>query len=135
MSRALSTLALTLLGSTVLATGASALPTCAQLGTNPAWGLAGNPQVQSLTVALTAASGPNAAYCQINFTYSGESGPSAGYFTGQSEQIKVRVGLPLNSADGGTGGVEGAWTGKQRDNGGGGYAGSVGAVTASTNIG
>ena len=54
---------------------------------------------------------------------------------GQSEQIKIRIGLPLSDADGGTGGLKGAWNGKNRDLGGGGYAGSVGAVTSSTNLG
>ena len=60
---------------------------------------------------------------------------AAGYRVGQSEQIKIRIGLPLNIADGGTGGVQGAWNGKNRDLGGGGYAGAVGGVTSSTNRG
>ena len=97
--------------------------------------LAGNPQIGSLTAQLVPATATNAAYCQVNFTFSGESGPSAGYRPGQSEQIRIRVGLPLNSRDGGTGGVEGAWNGKNRDLGGGGYAGGVGGVTSSTNRG
>jgi feruloyl esterase len=110
-------------------------PTCAELGTNPAYDLAGNPQISNLSVQLEPATPVSAAYCQVNFTFSGESGPEAGYLAGQNEQIRIRVGLPLNSRDGGTGGLEGAWTGRNRDLGGGGYAGAVGGVTSSTNRG
>ena len=69
--------------------------------------------------------------------HSGESGPSAGYLSGQSEQIKIRVGLPPNSVDMTNPIAAGAvsWNGKNRDLGGGGYAGAVGAVTSSTNLG
>src|SRR5262245_1314095 len=101
-------------------------PTCTQLGTNPAYRLAGNNQISGLTAAIIPASGVNAAYCQIDFTLSTEGGRSAGYQSGQIEQIKIRVGLPLSVADGGSGGVQGAWDGKNRDLGGGGYAGNVG---------
>lgn len=118
----------------VMPAAAMALPTCLQLGTDPAYGLAGNPQISALTAVLTPAAGTNAAYCQVNFTVSTEGGPSAGYRVGQNEQIKVRVGLPLSAADGGTGGLQGAWNGKNRDLGGGGYAGGVGGVTSSTNL-
>src|SRR6266581_3014520 len=114
---------------------AVALPTCADLATNPAYGLAGNPQVSGLTAALQPASGPSTPYCRVDFTFSGESGPAAGYLPGQSQQLKIRVGLPLSAADAGAGGVQGAWNGKNRDLGGGGYAGQVGGVTSSTNLG
>ena len=114
---------------------ASALPSCAQLQTDPTNGLAGNPKISNLTAAVQAAAGGNSAYCRVDFVYSGESGPSAGYRDGQSERITLRVGLPLNSVDGGTGGVQGAWNGRNRDIGGGGFAGAVGGVTASTNLG
>jgi Tannase and feruloyl esterase len=119
------------------ATAASASPTCVELGTNPAYGLAGNPEISGLTAALQPASGPNKPYCKVDFTFSGESGPSAGYRAGQSQQIKIRVGLPLNSADMTNPTAAGAipWNGKNRDLGGGGYAGQVGAVTSSTNLG
>jgi hypothetical protein len=43
--------------------------------------------------------------------------------------------LPASEADGGAGGLKGAWNGKNRDLGGGGYAGAVGPVTSSTNLG
>jgi hypothetical protein len=112
------------------------LPTCAQLGTDANYGLAGNPEITALTAAaIPVGTGVTVPYCQVNFTFSGEAGPSAGYQTGQSEQIRIRVGLPLSAADGGTGGLFGAWNGKNRDLGGGGYAGGVGGVTSSTNLG
>jgi hypothetical protein len=115
---------------------AAPLPTCAQLASDPAYGLVGNPKISALTATLVpVGTGVTVAYCQVNFTYSGESGPSDGYLPGQSEQIKLRVGLPASKADGGTGGLQGAWNGKNRDLGGGGYAGAVGPVTSSTNLG
>src|SRR5438270_5990285 len=76
---------------------AIALPTCDQLATNPAYGLAGNPQVSGLTAALQPASPPTTPYCRVDFVFSGESGPAAGYLPGQSQQLKIRVGLPPNS--------------------------------------
>ncbi len=132
-----STLAAALLASICLvpSMAAAQLPTCAELGTHPQFGLAGHPHLSSVSSALIPAAGPNAAYCQVNITVASESGPEAGYLPGQSEQIRVRVGLPLSAVDGGAGGVQGAWNGRQRDQGGGGYAGSVGGVTGGTNGG
>jgi hypothetical protein len=69
----------------------------------------------------------------VDFTFSGESGPSAGYLPGQSQHLIIRVGLPPNSVDITAGAVP--WNGKNRDIGGGGFAGAVGAVTSSTNLG
>ena len=117
--------------------GAIALPACAELATNAAYGLAGNPQVSALTAALQAAAGTSTAYCRVDFTFSGESGPSAGYLPGQSQQLKIRVGLPPNTVDRANAIAVGAvaWNGKNRDLGGGGYAGAVGGVTSSTNLG
>jgi Tannase and feruloyl esterase len=121
---------------TLTPTLAAALPTCVELGTNPAYGLAGNPRITGLTATVVPLGpGVTVPYCRADFTFSGESGPSAGYRPGQSEQIRLRVGLPLSAADGGIGGVQGAWNGKNRDLGGGGYAGNVGGVTSSTNLG
>jgi hypothetical protein len=97
--------------------------------------LVGNPQLSAVSSTLVLATGSDAAYCQVDITVSSESGPEAGYLPGQSEQIRVSVGLPLSNADGGVSGVQGAWNGKQRDLGGGGYAGSVGSVTSATNGG
>ena len=116
---------------------AVARPTCEELATNPAYGLAGNPQVSGPTAVLLSASGPTKAYCKVDFTFSGESGPSAGYLPGQSQHIAIRVGLPPNSVDLTRPTAAGAvpWNGKNRDLGGGGYAGQVGNVTSSTNLG
>ena len=107
----------------VAAPGAvAALPTCAELASNSAYGLAGNPQVSGITTVLLATSGPNTAYCRVDFTFSGESGRSAGYLPGQSQQLKIRVGLPPNSVDSTNPAAAGAvsWNGKNRDLGGGG---------------
>src|SRR5215467_163394 len=112
---------------------AVALPTCEQLATNPAYGLAGNPQITGLTATLLAGNtsppSPFTAYCKVDFTFSGESGPSAGYLPGQKQQIRIRVGLPPNGVDITAGAVP--WNGKNRDLGGGAYVGQVRPVTPS----
>ncbi len=73
--------------------------------------------VLAATSSVVAAAGTTPAYCLINLT--------------QQPAINVRVGLPLNNLDGGTGGApgKGAWNGKVQNQGGGGYAGTVGSVT------
>ncbi|HEX8011010.1 MAG TPA: tannase/feruloyl esterase family alpha/beta hydrolase [Casimicrobiaceae bacterium] len=142
---ALATAALSL---SALPGAAFALPTCEQLGADPAYGLAGNPQIGGLTAVLLPAGvipppfpgppgTPYSAYCKIDFTFSGESGPSAGYLPGQSQQIRIRVGLPPNDVDITSLTAAGAvpWNGRNRDLGGGGYAGQVGNVISSTNRG
>src|SRR5439155_100630 len=73
--------------------------------------------------------------CEANFIYSSRGGPANGYAVGQNQRIGIRVGLPLNSLDGGTGGVQGAWNGKVRNIGGGGLQGGLSPVTAATNAG
>ena len=102
------------------AAGAAAPVPCTELATD----LAGNPTVKSVTSTVVAASGPNAAYCQVNILYG----------TNPNQNINIRVGLPLNSVDGGTGGVQGAWNGRTQGIGGGGCAGSL-AVNAPVNAG
>jgi len=87
---------------------------CAELATNPAHGLAGNPVVKSATSAIVSANA-TVSYCQVNLLYG----------TNPNQNINIRVGLPLNSADGGTGGVQGAWNGRTQGIGGGGCAGST----------
>ena len=104
------------------ATAASALPRCDEIGASipasdegdPAWG-----KLQSIQSVLVPAAGANAAYCRVDLKY--------------VREINIRVGLPLSTADGGAGGVQGAWNGKLRNLGGGGTVGAVGAVTAATN--
>jgi Tannase and feruloyl esterase len=125
---------------------AGPLATCAQLGTNPAYGLAGNPQISNLTATLYAVAADvvvtpfgtqsnQKLYCRVDFTLSTACGPAGGYRVGQCQQLNIRVGLPASIADGGSGGVQGAWNGKNRDLGGGGYAGAVGPVFSSINLG
>jgi Tannase and feruloyl esterase len=103
----------------------SSLPVhCGDLATNPANGLAGNPAIKSVSSTVIPASGANRAYCQVNVLYG----------TSPEQNINIRVGLPLNSLDGGTGGVQGAWNGRTQGIGGGGCAGSL-SVTAPVNAG
>src|SRR5450756_953521 len=91
----------------------SPTPTCSALATDPAWGLAGNPSITGLTAVITPATTTplNLAYCQVNFTDVTLVGPEFGYMAGQTSKFRIRVGLPLNANDGGTGGVQGAWNG------------------------
>ncbi|TMH86610.1 MAG: tannase/feruloyl esterase family alpha/beta hydrolase [Betaproteobacteria bacterium] len=113
---------------------AGAIPMCADLATNPAYGLAGRADVLNLTVARTGMG--NNAGCEVTFIYSSRGGPEFGYDEGEMQRVTIRVGLPYNSADGGSGGsVEGAWNGKTRNLGGGGCVGSVGSVTSATSTG
>src|SRR5262245_36274647 len=86
----------------VASPASAGIPTCSDLGTNAGWGLAGNSQLSALAWQIVPAAGATPAYCRLDFTYSVLSGPAAGYDTGQSQQIKIRVGLPLNTADGGS---------------------------------
>jgi pimeloyl-ACP methyl ester carboxylesterase len=87
--------------------------TCAALGS----GLTGGPGIKSAESHLVAAAGANVAYCQVNILY-GEI---------PDQNINIRVGLPLNAVDGGTGGVQGAgaWNGRTQGIGGGGCSGSL----------
>ena len=120
---------------TALAAEAQVLPTCAQLNTDPANGLAGNPTVIFHTTTLVPAAGSNPAYCRVDFVVSERGGPAFGYAIGEIQRVGLRVGLPANPTDGGTGGEAGlgAWNGKLRNLGGGGLVGAVGSVTAATN--
>jgi hypothetical protein len=86
--------------------------------------LTGKPGIKSAESHLVAAAGANAAYCQVNILY----GDNA------DQNINIRVGLPLNTVDGGAGGVQGAWNGRTQGIGGGGCSGSL-AVTGPVNTG
>jgi len=97
---------------------------CIDLATDPHNGLFGAPGVKSVNSQIIAASGANVSYCQVNILY-GEN---------DNQNINIRVGLPLNSVDGGTGGMQGAWNGRTQGIGGGGCAGSL-AVNAPVNAG
>jgi hypothetical protein len=157
LSASLSALKKALLGTVFLApvtAFAAGPPTCAQLATNPAYGLAGNSYITATAsdnqgiaspqAAIVPATATNAAYCLVQFQYSSESGPAFGYAVGESQTIGIAVGLPLNSTDGGVptnpGGytwtaLNGAWNGKVQNLGGGGNIGTVGSVTSATNYG
>jgi len=123
-----------LLGSVLIAAPASANDkkhapppqpvSCAELATDPANGLAGNPDVKTVNSQIIAAAGANLAYCQVNILFG----------TSADQNINIRVGLPLNSRDGGMGGVEGAWNGRTQGIGGGGCSGSL-AVNGPVNAG
>ena len=97
---------------------------CAALAADPDNGLAGNPTVKSVNSQIVPASGANAAYCQVNILFGANP----------DQNINIRVGLPLNALDGGTGGVQGAWNGRTQAIGGGGCAGNLN-VTAPVNAG
>lgn len=87
---------------------------CSQLA-GDAGGLVGSPGIKSVSSAIIPAAGSNAAHCRVDVLY-GES---------PQQNINVRVGLPLNSLDGGSGGVNGAWNGRTQGIGGGGCSGSL----------
>ena len=82
-------------------------PTCAQLATNPAYGLAGNALITatasdnqglaSPAAAIVLATATDAAYCLVHLQFSSKSGPKYGYASGESQTIGINVGLPLNS--------------------------------------
>src|SRR5215831_17576761 len=88
---------------------------CAELATDPANDLAGNPSVKSATSQITPAAGANVAFCQVNILFG----------TNPNQNINIVVGLPLNARDGGTGGVQGAWNGRTQGIGGGGCLGNL----------
>jgi hypothetical protein len=110
-------------------------PSCADLANDPAWGLNGNPSVTGATAVIVPATATNLAHCQVDFTDVSLAGRPWGYMHGQTSKFRIRVGLPLNANDGGTGGVQGAWNGKIQSRGNGGFAGNVSNVTPATNGG
>jgi hypothetical protein len=110
-------------------------PQCSQLATDSTFGLAGNPLIAAATSTLVAATQTNAAFCNVQITYSAIADTAYGYAPGEAQVIKIGVGLPINSSDGGTGGMQGAWNGRLQNLGGGGLVGSVGSTTAATNDG
>jgi hypothetical protein len=110
-----------------LATFAAAVPSCEELATDSDNGLLGSPGVKSVTSEVVPASPPNVSYCRVDLLYG----------TKEEQNINIRVGLPLNSLDGGTGGVQGAWNGRTQGVGGGGCSGTnaVGAPVNARYVG
>jgi hypothetical protein len=112
-------------GATTLAPRpATAVPPCATLATDPANGLASNPVIKSANSSIVPASGPNVAYCRVQFLYG----------TNPNQNINIVVGLPLSAADGGSGRVQGSWNGRTQGLGGGGCAGNL-VVNSAVNAG
>jgi hypothetical protein len=98
---------------------------CASLATNPQYGLKGNPAIKSVTSAVTTTAAPaSVRYCLVNLVYG----------TNSNQNITIAVGLPLSLADGGTGGILGAWNGRTQGLGGGGCSGNLN-VDAAVNAG
>jgi hypothetical protein len=93
------------------------LPMCAALATDPANGIIGNPAIKSATSAVVPATGGDVAYCQVNLLYG----------TNPNQNINIVVGLPLSLADGGSGGLQGAWNGRTQGLGGAPYVAVGGA--------
>jgi pimeloyl-ACP methyl ester carboxylesterase len=93
-----------------------ASPNCATLAN----GLTDNSGIKSASSIVVAAAGRNAAYCQVNLLYG----------TNPDQNIHIRVGLPLNSSDGGSGRVQGAWNGRTEGLGGGGCSGNLNVTLA-----
>jgi len=113
----------------------ASVPQCSALATDSAFGLAGNPLIAAATSTLVAATAQNAAFCNVQITYSAIADTAYGYAPGEAQAIRIGIGLPINSSDGGVGGVQGAWNGKIQNLGGGGLVGSVGATTSATSDG
>ena len=84
---------------------------CADLGNT----LTGSTGIKSAKSQIVPANGTNVGYCQVNILYG----------TNANQNINIRVGLPLNSVDGGKGGMEGAWNGRTQGVGGGGCTGNM----------
>lgn len=95
---------------------AMAAPNCATLTS----GLSGKGGIKSASSVLVQAAGRNVTYCQVDLLYG----------TNPNQNIRIRVGLPLSSADGGSGGVQGAWNGRTEGLGGGGCSGNLNVTTA-----
>src|SRR4030088_1354215 len=125
----------------LVATPALAQMTCAALGSY----LATQPNISQFVppppaaqvpvpfTTLVPATAPNAARCEAKFIYSARGGPASGYAVGQNQRIGIVVGFPLNTLDGGSGAVQGAWNGRVRNIGGGGPQGKLSPSTAARN--
>jgi hypothetical protein len=93
-----------------------AAPSCGSLASYPQFGLTGNPAIKSVTSAIAATAAPaSVTYCKVTLVYG----------TSPNQNITIAIGLPLNSSDGGSGGVQGAWNGRTQGLGGGGCAGNL----------
>jgi len=102
---------------------AAPVPTCATLASDAQFGLKNNPTVKSVASAITTTAAPaSVSYCRVTLVYG----------TNPNQNITIAVGLPLSPADGGTGGVVGAWNGRTEGLGGGVCTGTL-TVDAAVN--
>jgi hypothetical protein len=115
----------------VASSAQAATPSCTGIAAQ----LLTNSDITKATSVVVPASGNNLGYCNVQITVSDMAGPAYGYLAGQAQAINIGIGLPLSSGDGGSGGVQGSWNGRIVDLGGGGFQGSVGSTTSSTNFG
>ena len=100
-------------------------PACTSLTTDPRFELKDNPTVKSVTSAIKTTAAPaSRQYCNVTLVYG----------TTPNQNITISVGLPLNTTDGGAGGIAGAWNGRTEGLGGGGCAGNLN-VDAAVNAG
>ena len=95
------------------------MPTRASLATIPRYGLKGNPFIKSVTSSITQTAAPaGRSYCLVKLVWVWGK-------PGTQQNITIAVGLPLNPADGGSGGLVGAWNGRTEGLGGGVCAGTL----------
>jgi hypothetical protein len=120
--RARAWLAAAVIGLASLATHALAAPACTQLATDAANGILGAPNVKSVTSTVVPAAGTTPSYCKVAILYGANP----------DENINIVVDLPLSAADGGSGGVQGAWNGRTQGLGGGGCTGNLDPSAAVT---
>src|SRR5262245_11219797 len=123
------------LGAPALApASALAMPSCAQLATDPANGFAGNPDVSEVTFSLVPTG--TGAGCELNFTISPRGGPEHGFGECAKGLIRLRIRPPRNRRQRCNGGsVGGCWKSKVANPRRGGLGGNVGSVTTATSNG
>jgi hypothetical protein len=93
------------------AASAAAVPTCTDLAAT----VAISARVKSARSAIVPATDSNVGYCRVDLRYGRKP----------QQNINIAVTLPLSAADGGTGGIEGAWNGRTQGLGGGGCTGNL----------
>jgi hypothetical protein len=101
-------------------TAAADAPSCAALAGDPAGVIASDPAIKSASSVVVPATAPNVAYCKVSLLYG----------TNPSQNINIVIALPLSAADGGSGGVQGAWNGRTQGLGGGGCTGNLNPTPA-----
>jgi hypothetical protein len=90
---------------------ASAIPTCTELAAR----MPSSAEVKSVRSAIVPATDSDVGYCRVDLRYGRKP----------QQNINIAVTLPLSAADGGTGGIEGAWNGRTQGLGGAGCTGNL----------